>query len=48
VICSAPGWDQIINMGHELAQLAGKIDWDFIDGAIAVIWNSSKNSLSCT
>jgi transposase, IS5 family len=40
--------DQIINMRHELAQLAGKIDWDFIDGAIAVIWNSSKNSLSCT
>ena len=27
--------DQIINMRHELAQLAGKIDWDFIDSA----WN---------
>src|SRR2546430_7547330 len=24
--------DQIINMRHELVQLAGKIDWDFIDG----------------
>jgi hypothetical protein len=22
--------DQIINMRHELVQLAGKIDWDFI------------------
>jgi IS5 family transposase len=27
--------DQIINLRHELAQLAGKIDWDFIDGEIA-------------
>ena len=27
--------DQIINMRHELAQLAGKIDWDFIDDEIA-------------
>ena len=26
--------DQIINMRHELVQLAGKIDWDFIDGEI--------------
>ena len=24
--------DQIINLRHELAQLAGKIDWDWIDG----------------
>ena len=24
--------DQIINMKHELVQLAGKIDWEFIDG----------------
>src|SRR5437879_9987982 len=24
--------DQIINMRHELVQLAGKIDWEFIDG----------------
>ena len=23
--------DQIINMRHELVQLAGKIDWEFID-----------------
>jgi hypothetical protein len=26
---------QIINMRRELVQLAGKIDWDFIDGEIA-------------
>ena len=24
--------DQIINLKHELAQLADKIDWDWIDG----------------
>jgi transposase, IS5 family len=24
--------DQIINMKHELVQLAGKIDWELIDG----------------
>jgi hypothetical protein len=33
--------DQIINMGHELAQLAGKIDWDFIDGEIAPLYSDS-------
>ena len=27
--------DQIINMRHELVQLAGKIEWEFIDGEIA-------------
>ena len=27
--------DQIINLKHELAQLAGQIDWDFVDGEIA-------------
>jgi transposase, IS5 family len=27
--------DQIINMKHELVQLAGKIDWGFLDGEIA-------------
>ncbi|MFK4492253.1 hypothetical protein ABIA45_007331 [Bradyrhizobium sp. USDA 336] len=27
--------DQIINMKHELVQLAGKVDWDWIDGEIA-------------
>jgi hypothetical protein len=27
--------DQIINMKHELVLLAGKIDWNWIDGEIA-------------
>jgi transposase, IS5 family len=31
--------DQIINMKHELAQLTGKIDWDFIDGEIAPLYS---------
>ncbi len=30
--------DQIINLKHELAQLAGQIDWDFIDGEIAPLY----------
>jgi hypothetical protein len=33
--------DQIINMRHELVQLAGKIDWDFIDGEIAPLYCDS-------
>jgi transposase, IS5 family len=33
--------NQIINMRHELAQLAGKIDWDFIDGEIAPLYSDS-------
>jgi hypothetical protein len=28
--------DQIINMKHELVQRSGKVDWDWIDGEIAV------------
>jgi len=24
--------DQIINMNHELVRLAGKVNWDWIDG----------------
>ena len=31
--------DQIINLKHELAQLASKIDWDFIDGEIAPLYS---------
>jgi len=27
--------EQIINMKHELVQLAGKLDWAWIDGEIA-------------
>ena len=31
--------DQIINTKHELAQLAGKIDWDWIDREIAPLYS---------
>ena len=31
--------DQIINLKHELAQLAGKIDWGWIDGEIAPLYS---------
>jgi IS5 family transposase len=31
--------DQIINMKHELVQLAGKIDWDWIDREIAPLYS---------
>jgi transposase, IS5 family len=31
--------DQIINMKHELVQLAGKIDWAWIDGEIAPLYS---------
>jgi IS5 family transposase len=31
--------EQIINMKHELAQLAGKIDWDWIDREIAPLYS---------
>ena len=37
----SPRLDQIINMKHELVQLAGKIDWDFIDGEIAPLYSDS-------
>src|SRR3984893_1247588 len=30
---------QIINVRHELVQLAGKIDWEFIDGEIAPLYS---------
>jgi len=33
--------DQIINLKHELAQLAGKIDWDWIDGEIAPLYSEN-------
>ena len=33
--------DQIINLKHELAQLAGQIDWDFIDGEIAPLYSEN-------
>jgi transposase, IS5 family len=31
--------DQIINMKHELVQLAGKIDWDWLDREIAPLYS---------
>ena len=31
--------EQIINMRHELVQLAEKIDWDFLDGEIAPLYS---------
>ena len=31
--------EQIINMKHELVQLGGKIDWDWIDGEIAPLYS---------
>jgi IS5 family transposase len=33
--------DQIINMKHELVLLAGKIDWDWIDGGIAPLYSEN-------
>jgi transposase, IS5 family len=33
--------DQIINLKHELAQLAGKIDWVWIDGEIAPLYSDN-------
>jgi len=33
------GWTRSINLKHELAQLAGQIDWDFIDGEIAPLYS---------
>jgi IS5 family transposase len=32
--------DQIINMKHELVQLAGKLDWGWIDGEIAPLYST--------
>ncbi len=31
--------DRIINLKHELVQLAGSIDWDWIDGEIAPLYS---------
>jgi IS5 family transposase len=33
--------DQIINMKHELVVLAGKIDWDWIDGEVAPLYSEN-------
>lgn len=34
--------DQIINMKHELVQLAGKVDWDWIDCEIAPLCSTAR------
>src|SRR5690242_6968529 len=31
--------DQIINMKHELVQLVGKLDWEWLDGEIAPLYS---------
>jgi hypothetical protein len=31
--------DQIINLDHELVQLAERIDWDWLDGEIAPLYS---------
>ena len=31
--------EQIINMKHELVALAGKIDWEWLDGEIAPLYS---------
>lgn len=36
---------QIINMKHELVQLVGKIDWDWIDGKIAPLYSENIPAL---
>ncbi len=36
--------EQIINMKHELVQLAGKVDWDWIDCEIAPLYNDKGRS----
>src|SRR3954447_9165969 len=33
--------DQVINMKHELVQLAGRIDWDWIDGEVAPLFSEN-------
>jgi hypothetical protein len=33
--------DQIINVKHELVQLAGKVHWDWIDGEIAPLYSEN-------
>ena len=33
--------DQIIDMKHELVQLAGRLDWDWLDGEIAPLYSDS-------
>ena len=36
--------DQIINMKHELVQLASKIDWNWIDEEIAPLYSDNPGT----
>jgi hypothetical protein len=38
--------DQIINMKHELVQLATRIDWNWIDREVAPLYSSSSQCLA--
>ena len=40
--------DQIINLKHELVQLAGKIDWEWIDGEIAPLFSDKGRPATST
>jgi len=40
------GLDQIIKMKHELVQLAGKVDWDWIDGEIAPLYENGRPGIA--
>jgi hypothetical protein len=40
--------DQIINLKHELVQLAGKIDWAWIDGEIAPLFSDKGRPATST
>jgi IS5 family transposase len=35
--------DQIIRMKHELVQLAGKLDWDWLYGEIAPLYSEARH-----
>ena len=35
--------DQIIDMKHELVQLAGRLDWDWLDGEIAPLRHRGRD-----
>ena len=40
--------DQIINLKHQLVQLAGKIDWEWIDGEIAPLFSDKGRPATST
>ena len=40
--------EQIINMKHELVQLAGKLDWDWLDNQIAPLFSDQGRPATTT